>query len=136
MIAGLVLACISALLLYLGGQPVLGPAFGGTLVLVMVIRVWIAPTRWLRTAPYLTERRNLRITPERLFLETASVKSEFPWEHFIAWNESSEFLMLDLTPEGYCSVFPKSEMTPEQQELFRKWAAAKLPKSPGRLKRD
>ena len=107
--------------------PVLGLPIGGFLILAFLR--WIAPARWLAQAPNLHEPKHMRITPERLFLETESVKSEFPWTQFLAWNESPANFMLDLTKTGYCSVIPKSAMTPEQQALFRQWATAKLPKS-------
>ena len=90
---------------------------------------WIAPARWFAQDPTRQEPKHLRITPERLFLATETVKSEFPWTQFIAWNESPASFMLDLTKAGFCSVIPKSTMTPEQQALFRQWASAKLPKS-------
>ena len=97
--------------------------------LTLVVRWWRAPARWFAQTPYAHEPKHLRITPERLFFETESVKSEFPWTQFIAWNESPASFMLDLTKHGFCSVIPKSAMTPEQQALFRQWASAKLPKS-------
>ena len=100
---------------------------GGFLVLAYMR--WRAPARWLAQVPNLNEPKHLIITPERWFIETESVKSEYPWTQFLAWNESHASFMLDLTKSGYCSVIPKSAMTPEQQALFRQWASAKLPKS-------
>ena len=89
----------------------------------------IAPSRWIAQTPNAHEPKHMRITPERLFLETETVKSEFPWTQFIARNETPTYFMLDLTKAGFCSLIPKSAMTPEQQALFRQWASAKLPKS-------
>jgi hypothetical protein len=121
--------------LYFRGYPAYGVALSCVLIAAFMVRWWMAPAKWLSTAPYMTERKTIRITPERLCLETKSVKSEFPWTHFIAWNESVDYFMLDLTPNGFCSAIPKACMNPEQQTLFRSWAAAKLPKYPKRLTR-
>jgi hypothetical protein len=99
------------------------------LFLVHLAMWWRAPARWIAQNPYAHEPKHMRITPERLFLETESAKSEFPWTHFLAWKESPANFMLDIEKIGYCSVIPKSAMTPEQQALFRQWASAKLPRS-------
>ncbi len=68
-------------------------------------------------------------------MKTESVSSEFPWTFYIAWHESPDYFMLDLSDNGFCSLIPKAATTEEQQGLFRQWAAAKLPKYPRKLKR-
>jgi hypothetical protein len=131
----ILLAILSGILFYLGGQSLLGFITIGAIGGGFVISYWIAPTRWLATAPYLTTPRTLRLTPERIHLDTPEVKSEFPWTNYIAWHETPGFFMLDLTKEGYGTVIPKSALTSAQQDQFRTWAAAKIPKFPKSLKR-
>ena len=122
-------------LFYATGQPYFGLPFTITLSLGILMVLWRLPARWVAGQPHLTEHKTLRITRERLLLETPSVKTELPWTYFIAWNESDDYFMLDLTPSGCCSAIPKSSMTAEQMECFREWASATLPKYPKRLKR-
>lgn len=133
---GFGLAALAGGLLYAGGQQFYGPLVGGVMMAVMLLRFWFAPSRWLDANPHLTERKTWAFSPERIAMQAVTVKSEVPWTYFISWLETPEYFTLDLTAEGFCSAVPKAAMTPEQQGLFREWAAAKLPKHPQRLKRQ
>ncbi len=126
-ITSLALTLLASVLFYFAKQPLVAVVFPLAMAGVICFRVWCAPVRWLKTTGYLTEERNLKFTPDRLFFETASVKSEFPWTQFVGWSETRDFFTLDLTKSGYCSVIPKTAMTDDEQEQFREWAGANFP---------
>ena len=123
-IVAILLSLLAGVLFYLAEYRIVAIAFPLAFCLITLFRVWIAPVRWLKTVSYLLEDRTLTFTLDRLYFETSSVKSEFPWTHYVGWRELDDYFTLDLTKNGYCSAVPKSAMTAEEQEQFRAWAAA------------
>ncbi len=126
----LFLSLVVGALVYWSGSQFLGVCLGLGLFLGLFVRYWQSPARWLKVTPYAIEPKKVRITPERLYLETASVKSELPWTYYISWDETPDHFMLDMNEYGFCSLLPKSAFSEEQQALFRQRAAAQLPKYP------
>jgi hypothetical protein len=105
------------------------------IVSLFCLRWWFAPAKWLKMQPHLSVSEKQFMSPQnRLGLATLTVKSEVPWTYFLCWSESPAYFMLDLSRNGFCSVIPKYAMTPEQQQIFRSWADAPLPRFPKRRK--
>lgn len=99
------------------------------------IRLSLAPGQWLAQSPHLKEKKRMWFTSDRISIETALVKSEVRWTYFPAWDENPEFFMLDLNASGFCFLIPKTAFSDEQQDQFRDWVSATLPKAPKRLKK-
>ena len=122
---GILLILVAAVLFYIAGRDFRVVSYLAiALIFFLPWALYRGIVRLIDQNAQYTAPKTLAFGPAAVVVTGPNFKSELAWSMFKGFSEDADYFYLHLADTGFDSVIPKAAFTAEQQEAFRRYAAA------------